>query len=184
MAFHDAEADFERGHAAFGVAQCGEAFHFFGDREVGRDGGAVFFEAFLKVEKEELARAGGAEEVLRVAQDRDRGGVVVLLEPSLSSASEGVNKKRAAGAAVGIAAREESAFFQGEAVGFCAHIAEPELFGERADGQGTGGFDFAEKFVLPAGGVLWGSGRHGRQLAGKRASSSGRSWFLSIMAAI
>ena len=69
MAFDDAEAWLEVCHVALGVAQGGEAFHFFRDWQAGWNRGAVFFEAFLKVKEEEFAGAGGAEEVLRVAQD-------------------------------------------------------------------------------------------------------------------
>lgn len=73
--FHDADTDVDRGHTALGVAQRGKSLHFFGDRQAAWDGIAVFLEALLEIQKEELTGAGGAKEVLRVAQDRDRGRV-------------------------------------------------------------------------------------------------------------
>ena len=74
---------------------------------------------------------------------------------------------------MGIATGEESAFLEGEAVGFRAHVAEAELFGEGADGERSGGFDFAEDFVLTASGGLWGAGRHGANLLARGRAPRG-----------
>jgi hypothetical protein len=127
----------------------------------------------LEVKEEELPSTGGPKEVLGVAEDGDRGGVVILLEPSLASAREGVDEERSAGSPVGIATGEESAFLEGEAVGFRAHVAEAEFFGEWTDGERARGFDFAENFVLTASGGLCGSGRHGANLLARGRAPRG-----------
>lgn len=90
--------------------------------------------------------------------------MVVFFEPCLATGRQAVNKERTSWAVVLVAAGEEGAFLECEAVLFRAHVAEADTCGEFAHGEGACGLEFAQHLVLSAGGLgarghrRWGEG--------------------------